>query len=143
MNLFITFIIDHPTLMEAILPKRPNRTVPVPLRIQARPVRNLAMPEPASVQRLAIQLARLYKYILSVRIFGSNHHFFSLSKDNGMHTKQLAIIVRPNLRASSWTRKGKTITYSVTIPSNTIAHLSLPGMATTLTCGSYSFKIKP
>lgn len=43
---------------------------------------------------------------------------------------------------SEWIRKRRTITYSVTVPSNSIAYLTLPDGERELTCGRYTFKIK-
>ena len=41
---------------------------------------------------------------------------------------------------SGWTRKGKKVEYSITVPSNTKAHLVLPDGERDLTCGTYTFK---
>ena len=43
---------------------------------------------------------------------------------------------------SGWTRKGKKVEYSLTVPSGTIAHLTLPDGSHDLTCGTYTYKFK-
>lgn len=43
---------------------------------------------------------------------------------------------------SSWKRKGSRITYTVTVPSNSVAHLELPGVSETLACGTHEFTFK-
>lgn len=44
---------------------------------------------------------------------------------------------------SGWTSKGRVVTYTLTVPSNTIAHLTLPdGRQFDLHCGTYSYKLR-
>ena len=43
---------------------------------------------------------------------------------------------------SGWKKKGGKLLYSLTVPSNTTAHLTLPDGVYDLTCGHYTFKIK-
>ena len=54
-----------------------------------------------------------------------------------------ASFICPNGKiCSGWLREGGIMRYYLTVPSNTIAHLSLPNLEKDLSCGTYSFIVK-